>query len=82
MTAIFTELDHIFVWGPAGVRLRGQDFLALVKTYWWPQLVFFPLSLGCCLLDTFPISILNFISYVKGVEYLLLYRLDDLLKIF
>ena len=55
--SIITELVYIFVYGPAKVRLQVWEFLAALKTHWWPS----ALWLGCCLFDTFPISILNFI---------------------
>ena len=38
-----------------------REFLATLKTCWWPSaVVFFFLWSGCCLFGTFPISILNF----------------------
>ena len=47
---------------PAEGRLRVREFLATLKTCWWPSAVVFFLWSGCCLFGTFPISILNFIN--------------------
>ena len=61
---ILTEDDNVSI----NLLLRGQlthafrvrDFPAVLKTHWWTRL-FSALWWCCCLFDTFPISILNFI---------------------
>ena len=57
MTFIIIELVSILVSGRAEARLRVREFLAALKTHWWHSAVWS----GCCLFDTFPISILNYI---------------------
>ena len=41
MTSIFTVLVCIFFKGPAEGRLRVGEFLATLKTHWWPSAVVF-----------------------------------------
>ena len=41
MAFIITELVYIFVWGPVEGRLRVLEFLAALKTCWWPLTVVF-----------------------------------------
>ena len=39
MTFIITVLAYIFLMGPAEGRLRVRQFLATLKTHWWPSAV-------------------------------------------
>ena len=39
MTSIITKLVYSFVKGPAEARLRVREFLAALKTLWWPSAV-------------------------------------------
>ena len=58
MTSIFTELAYIFV------QLKDASGCGSFSLHWRPiadRLLLSVLWSGCCLFDTFPISILNFI---------------------
>ena len=61
MTSFLTELVHSFF------RIQVWDFLAVLKTHWWPSLVFCSL-VESCLFDTFPISILNLSNHLDYCE--------------
>ena len=37
VTYIFTELEHNFILGPAEDYIWVRDFLAALKTHWWPS---------------------------------------------
>ena len=59
MTSIITELVT-YLKGPAEGRLRVREFLATLKTHWWPSAIDCSM-VGCCRFDTFPISFLYLI---------------------
>ena len=65
MTSIFTKLVHNPVQGPVEVRLQVKDYLALLKNHCRSSAGCITLWSGCCLFDTFLISILNFIVQSK-----------------
>ena len=59
MTSIITVLVYIFFKGPAEGHLRVREFLATLKTHWWPSAVVCSIVVALTH-SPFPFSILFF----------------------